>query len=135
EDGGDGLSLLRGHAEGRESQPGRRRRADGGPDDVDRGTAAPRGPRARRGGTDGGGRARGDGRVTTVAQTWEASPWRRMQAALIPSVISPLTGALGRTWRFQSTGWEQFDALMEAGRPPIIACWHEVILPSTYIWR
>ncbi len=73
--------------------------------------------------------------MTTVAQTWEASPWRRMQAALIPSVISPLIGALGRTWRFQSTGWEQFDALMEAGRPPIIACWHEVILPSTYIWR
>ncbi len=73
--------------------------------------------------------------MTSRAQTWEASRSRRMQAAAIPAIVTPAMRALGRTWRCVTTGWEQFDALMQAGRPPIIACWHEVILPSTVIWR
>ncbi len=43
--------------------------------------------------------------------------------------------ALARTWRFECVGMERFDRAVAAGTPPIIACWHQVILPGTLFWR
>lgn len=43
--------------------------------------------------------------------------------------------ALARTWRLESVGIECFDEAVTAGRAPIIACWHQVILPGTVFWR
>lgn len=73
--------------------------------------------------------------MTTDAEGWQASRWRRMQAALIPRLVAPVMRGLGRTWRCETIGIEQFDACIREGRAPIIACWHQVILPGTLFWR
>jgi lysophospholipid acyltransferase (LPLAT)-like uncharacterized protein len=73
--------------------------------------------------------------VTTPESGWQASRWRRTQAAAIPRLVAPLMKALARTWRIDSVGMERFDQAVAAGRPPIIACWHQVILPGTVLWR
>jgi lysophospholipid acyltransferase (LPLAT)-like uncharacterized protein len=73
--------------------------------------------------------------VTAPAAGWQASGWRRAQAAAIPRLVAPLMKALARTWRLESLGMERFDEAVADGRAPIIACWHQVILPGTVFWR
>lgn len=73
--------------------------------------------------------------MTTPEAGWQASRWRRAQAAAIPRLVAPLMKMLARTWRLESVGVERFDEAVSAGRPPIIACWHQVILPGTVFWR
>jgi lysophospholipid acyltransferase (LPLAT)-like uncharacterized protein len=73
--------------------------------------------------------------VTAPAAGWQASGWRRAQAAAIPRLVAPVMKALARTWRLESLGMERFDEAVADGRAPIIACWHQVILPGTVFWR
>ena len=73
--------------------------------------------------------------MTTAAAGWQASRWRRAQAAVIPGLVTPLMKTLARTWRLECVGMERFDDAVAAGTPPIIACWHQVILPGTIFWR
>ncbi len=73
--------------------------------------------------------------MNVPAVEWRASRWRRAQAAAIPWVVGPLMKTLARTWHLESVGAERFDEAAAAGRPPIIACWHQVILPGTVFWR
>jgi len=60
---------------------------------------------------------------------------RRTKAAAIAAAAYPLVALLGRTWRWKIEGAEHYDALMRAGRPPILALWHGRILPATLYWR
>lgn len=73
--------------------------------------------------------------MTALTAGWQASRWRRAQAAAIPRVVAPLMTVLARTWRVECIGLERFVESAAAGRPPIIACWHQVILPGTICWR
>lgn len=73
--------------------------------------------------------------MTTPAASWEASRWRRLQVALIPRLVAPAMRGLARTWHCEVEGLERFDACVRDGRAPIIACWHQVILPGTVFWR
>ena len=59
----------------------------------------------------------------------------RAKAASIAGLVSPLVTSLGSTWAWRVDGGEHFDALMRAGRPPIIAFWHGRILPGTVYFR
>ncbi|MEO7673253.1 MAG: lysophospholipid acyltransferase family protein [Pyrinomonadaceae bacterium] len=42
---------------------------------------------------------------------------------------------IGRTIRFEIQGWENFDAIRDAGKIPIYAFWHDRIFASTYFFR
>jgi lysophospholipid acyltransferase (LPLAT)-like uncharacterized protein len=63
------------------------------------------------------------------------TPAHRTKAAAIAAVAYPVAALLGRTWRWKIEGAEHYDALMRAGRPPILALWHGRILPATLYWR
>jgi lysophospholipid acyltransferase (LPLAT)-like uncharacterized protein len=43
--------------------------------------------------------------------------------------------ALGATLRWRTEGLERFDAIVQAGRQPIMAFWHGRILPATYYFQ
>ena len=58
-----------------------------------------------------------------------------MQAAAIAGLATPIIAALGRTWTWTVEGAEHFEAVVAAGRPPILVFWHGRILPSLYYWR
>jgi len=42
---------------------------------------------------------------------------------------------IGRTIRFEVKGWENFEAIENAGKLPIYAFWHDRIFASTYFFR
>ena len=42
---------------------------------------------------------------------------------------------IGRTIRFEVEGWENFEAIKDAGKLPIYAFWHDRIFASTYFFR
>lgn len=73
--------------------------------------------------------------MTNAAAGWQASRWRRAQARVIPGLVTPLMKTLASTWRLECVGMERFDDAVAAGTPPIIACWHQVVLPGTIFWR
>lgn len=73
--------------------------------------------------------------MTSALTGWQASGWRRAQAAALPRVVTPAMKALAATWRMEAHGIEQFDAAVARGQAPIIACWHQGILPGTLFWR
>jgi lysophospholipid acyltransferase (LPLAT)-like uncharacterized protein len=70
-----------------------------------------------------------------VSTDWRASPTKRAQVALISALGYPLISALGRTLRWRVEGQPHFDAVVAAGRQPIMAFWHGRILPATLYFR
>lgn len=46
-----------------------------------------------------------------------------------------LVRILGATVRFQTTGWEHFEAIENAGKLPIYSFWHDRIIAGTYHFR
>lgn len=42
---------------------------------------------------------------------------------------------IGRTIRFETEGWENFEAIEKAGKLPIYAFWHDRIFAGTYFFR
>jgi lysophospholipid acyltransferase (LPLAT)-like uncharacterized protein len=71
--------------------------------------------------------------VTEAA--WRASAWKRAEARAIASVGYRAIAALGSTLKWRTEGLEQLDAIVSAGRQPIMAFWHGRILPATYFFR
>src|SRR3954467_15637885 len=70
-----------------------------------------------------------------VMTEWRASRTRRAQVALICALGYPAISALGRTLRWRVDGQQHFDAVVAAGRQPIMAFWHGRILPATIYFR
>ena len=60
---------------------------------------------------------------------------QRAKAGVIAAAGAPLVRALGATLSWRVDGGERFDALVRAGRTPILALWHGRILPATLYWR
>jgi lysophospholipid acyltransferase (LPLAT)-like uncharacterized protein len=60
---------------------------------------------------------------------------QRLKAGTIALAGYPLVTALGRTLTWRIDGAQQYDHLLRAGRPPILALWHGRILPATLYWR
>jgi lysophospholipid acyltransferase (LPLAT)-like uncharacterized protein len=46
-----------------------------------------------------------------------------------------LINLIGKTIRFETEGWENFEAIEKAGRLPIYAFWHNRIFLGTYFFR
>jgi len=66
---------------------------------------------------------------------WRESRWKRFQAAGIAALGYPLISALGQTWSWRVEGAEHYDAVVAAGRQPILALWHGRILPATLYFK
>jgi lysophospholipid acyltransferase (LPLAT)-like uncharacterized protein len=70
-----------------------------------------------------------------LVKDWRSSPIKRAQVAGIAAVGYPIIAALGRTLRWRVEGREHLDAVLAAGRQPIMAFWHGRILPATVYFR
>jgi lysophospholipid acyltransferase (LPLAT)-like uncharacterized protein len=66
---------------------------------------------------------------------WRASRLKRIEAAAIAIAGYRVVAALGATFRWKTEGVEHFDAVVRAGRQPIMAFWHGRILPATVFFR
>ncbi len=66
---------------------------------------------------------------------WRTSRGKRLQVAAIAGLGYPLINLLGRTLRFRVEGLHHYDAIVAAGRQPVMAFWHGRILPATYYFR
>jgi lysophospholipid acyltransferase (LPLAT)-like uncharacterized protein len=60
---------------------------------------------------------------------------KRLQAAAIAAIGYPVISVLGRTWSWRVEGAEHYDAVLAAGRQPILALWHGRILPATLYFQ
>ena len=60
---------------------------------------------------------------------------RRVQARLIAFVAYPLLAVLCRTYRWRIEGAGNYQAIVDAGRQPILALWHGRILPGLHYFR
>jgi len=70
-----------------------------------------------------------------MAEDWRSSPFKRFQASAIAAFGYPLVNALGRTLRWRVEGLHHYDAIVAAGRQPVMAFWHGRILPATVFFR
>jgi lysophospholipid acyltransferase (LPLAT)-like uncharacterized protein len=66
---------------------------------------------------------------------WRTSPVKRLQAAAIAATGYPVIAALSATYRWERAGTEHLDAVLGAGRVPILALWHGRILPAIPFFR
>ena len=57
------------------------------------------------------------------------------KARVIATVAAPLIGGLCRTLTWKVEGAEHYDAIINAGKQPILACWHGRILTGLYYFR
>lgn len=60
---------------------------------------------------------------------------QRARAGIIAALGYPAVAALGGTLRWRVQGLERYEALIRAGRPPILALWHGRILAATLFWK
>jgi lysophospholipid acyltransferase (LPLAT)-like uncharacterized protein len=58
------------------------------------------------------------------------SSGRRLKAAAIAAVGTPVIGVLGRTYHWHESGTEHLDRIRREGRQPIYALWHGRIMPG-----
>ncbi len=59
---------------------------------------------------------------------------RRLKAAAIAALGTPVIAAIGRTYHWHETGTEYLDRIRQEGRQPIYALWHGRIMPGiTYL--
>jgi lysophospholipid acyltransferase (LPLAT)-like uncharacterized protein len=65
---------------------------------------------------------------------WSQSRSKRVQAAAIAAIGTPIIAALGRSLRWKVEGLEHLD-LAAAGRQPIMAFFHGRVLTATYFFR
>ncbi len=70
-----------------------------------------------------------------MAEQWQASPWKRLQVAVIAAIGYPLIALLGLTLRWKVEGLHHYDDIIRSGRQPVMAFWHGRILPATYFFR
>jgi len=68
--------------------------------------------------------------VTTTDPGWKASRSKRLQASVISAIGFPALWALGKTWRWRTSGEEHRTTVLASGRLPVMAFWHGRILPS-----
>jgi len=66
---------------------------------------------------------------------WRASRKRRAQVRAIELTVYPLIALLGSTLRWRVEGLEHLQAVLAAGRQPVMAFWHGRILPAAYYFR
>lgn len=71
----------------------------------------------------------------TGTPEWRASRWKRVQAAAIAAIGTPLVEALGATYHWREHGVAHLRDVTGDGRQPILALWHGRILAATLYFR
>lgn len=71
----------------------------------------------------------------TEAPDWRRSRWKRMQAAAIAALGTPLVEALGSTYQWREAGTGHLEQVAREGRHAILALWHGRILSATLYFR
>jgi lysophospholipid acyltransferase (LPLAT)-like uncharacterized protein len=67
--------------------------------------------------------------------SWQESRLKRFQVSAISGVGYPIIRLLGATYRWRAEGTGHYDAVLRAGRQPIMAFWHGRILPATVYFQ
>ena len=70
-----------------------------------------------------------------MGEHWRLSASKRVQVAAIAGLGYPLINALGHTLRWRVEGMQHLDAVLAAGRQPVMAFWHARILHATFYFR
>ncbi|MCL5005748.1 MAG: lysophospholipid acyltransferase family protein [Acidobacteria bacterium] len=65
----------------------------------------------------------------------EFTPWQRLQISVAAWVGYLAVLVVGRTLRWQSEGWENWEAAKQAGKGLIYTFWHREIFSATWFWR
>jgi lysophospholipid acyltransferase (LPLAT)-like uncharacterized protein len=73
--------------------------------------------------------------VTFVVKDWRSSRRKRAELSAIAGLGYPIINALGHTLRWRVEGLQHLEAILAAGRQPIMGFWHGRILPATYYFR
>lgn len=60
---------------------------------------------------------------------------QRLLIRLADRAFYSLIGTIGKTVKFETEGWEHFEAIERAGHLPIICFWHDRIFLGTYFFR
>lgn len=63
------------------------------------------------------------------------TPGQRLQIALAAQAGYWATWAIGRTLRWETHGWEHWEAARKAGKGLIYTFWHREICAATWFWR
>jgi lysophospholipid acyltransferase (LPLAT)-like uncharacterized protein len=63
------------------------------------------------------------------------TPGQYRKAAVIAALGAPVMRALGSTYRWQVDGLSHYDAIVAAGKQPILGFWHGRILPATLFFK
>ena len=71
----------------------------------------------------------------STAEGWRRSWRQRAAVTAIAGIGYPLINALGHTLRWRVEGLQHYDAIVAAGRQPVMAFWHGRILPATFYFR
>ncbi len=73
--------------------------------------------------------------VAAVTADWALTRAQRAKASLIAALAYPALALLCRTYRWRVEGAANYDAVIAAGRQPILALWHGRILPGLHYFR
>jgi lysophospholipid acyltransferase (LPLAT)-like uncharacterized protein len=61
--------------------------------------------------------------------------WEKLQISLATSLGYFAVLLIGRSLRWTILGWENFEAALSTGKPPIFTFWHREIFSATWFWR
>jgi lysophospholipid acyltransferase (LPLAT)-like uncharacterized protein len=61
--------------------------------------------------------------------------WERVQVLVATWVGYLAVLLIGRSLRWTVQGWENFEAALATGKPPIFTFWHREIFSATWFWR
>ena len=71
-----------------------------------------------------------------LAENPRAFPlWERFQIFLVTMFGYLGVLLIGRSLRWTIRGWENFEAALATGKPPIFTFWHREIFSATWFWR
>lgn len=73
--------------------------------------------------------------VFKFAPLGEYSRSRRISIRALDLVFYILISLIGKTIRFETEGWENFEEIASGGKLPIYAFWHNRIFLATYFFR
>jgi lysophospholipid acyltransferase (LPLAT)-like uncharacterized protein len=73
--------------------------------------------------------------VFEFASLSEYSRTKRISIRVLDLIFFVLISLIGKTIRFETEGWENFEQITSRGKPPIYAFWHNRIFLATYYFR
>src|SRR5262245_11179393 len=73
------------------------------------------------------------GELAEILRTF--TRWEKLQIFLATWFGHLAVLLIGRSLRWTVVGWENFEAALGTGNPPIFTFWHREIFSATWFWR